>query len=201
MNNKSNNKHLVGKIMLLAISIFVILVLLLIFQPITNITESIKYSGLKEASGILYDKLKSSYPSDKWSYLPDCENEYSGSWPTGRYVCSTKINLEARLDSLEDINEIFLKTYSTIEKDENFPENTGLSVSPQNIFGERFAVSSAFKRYQYKNSGIICRYSIDVNQVYDDYTPQRRSYGKEIEGEGKLLFEFRCADFSIKDRY
>ncbi len=186
-NNKSHLKIILGVIASLLVMIIIFIVS---YGPITNVIEKNRFEQLDKSMQKIYQELVLlSDGPNQWSYKKTCEPERSGPWETGSYYCSIKISLSKDVSSASEVSTLHDKYFPIIDQSSSLKPTTELDRQPVGVFGQKFVVSSAEKRYIEKNTNINCTYLAKISQKDDSNITSLNLYGTDIinnNGNGKI---------------
>lgn len=209
IKNESKSKKFLKITLWIILGIIGIFALFIIgsiaLSPVFSKIEHDRFIALDKQMQIVYKNLKTaSNGVDDWKYDKVCEDQLAGDWPTGRYLCKATISLDRTVSSVDELNSLQAKYFTSIDDDAIFEDVSELKLYLPNDFGKRFVVSSASKEYKNIDTNIKCGYSIDLYQNDNLYGDQYayESYGMDILGNvGRLGIRLKCSESSGEHWY
>lgn len=163
--------------------------------------EEKQFRTLSTIMKTIYSNLQSIDTSSSWRYKESCNDVYSGAFPTGEVSCAVELSLQRSVTSSVTVKGLHQSYYTVIVNNPNLFPNGTLSLSPTNLFGEKFVVSTAEARYSVKDLGdITCRYNLSLGQQNENST--NFTLGSTIEGnKGTMFATFRCSSIATNFWY
>lgn len=207
-----NDKHLVKKtakiVLIVILSPILLLILIFAWGYITHTIfdkfDQDRFTKLDTQMQTIFQDLKTvSNGSDAWEYAAVCSANKSGWITTGDYNCITSISMQKTVTSVQEVKNIQEKYYPVINRSTMLTQKTELDPELPGDFGKKFVVSSAEKRYIEKQTGIECRYLIQVGQTEESVNEAKDNgeYGSPIvDNIGKATISLRC-DETARDHW
>jgi len=169
-----------------------------ISDPILDSRDHEKFNNLNTQLNLLVKEITvASDSAETWEYSTSCSPLLSGDWPTGDYNCTALLSTSKTIASLQDFNSLQQKYYPLIDNSEIWRDTPNEELNYTDNFGNNFAVSLAYKKYNENLSNIGCTYTIQLNQTANDNSLfiDSDGFGSQIdEGQGKATISLKCND-------
>jgi len=153
---------------------------LMISFGISSTLEKSRYEKVATNLETVIQKLNSTDDKHKWSKNVYCEEEHSGAFATGSYLCSAKLTLTFNTDDPKLFLDLNNKYRQVLDSQENFKQTSSYKEYPVNEIGKELVVSLAEQNYE--SEAVSCLYFARLNQTDEKARYEQSSYGVPIMG-------------------
>ncbi len=188
--SKQNLRIIVVSIFALPALVVLVVIGSVLLSPVFDSFDKARFEKLDTQSKELYEELVSqSGGAETWTYKTFCDQELSGPWPTGEFICRINMSMRIAVSSLNQVNILEEKYYPTVNSSAMLKSITELDKQRPSDFGVRFVTATAERYYNTRDGSIKCKYFADLSDL------KSIEYGVELSSANAFLtISIECSD-------